>query len=110
MTWHVAAQASDLQEGDVLGTVVAGQPVALYRVDGEVFATHNICTHAQACMSDGYLEDGIIECPLHQAQFDVRTGQVISGPTKVPLPCYRARVDGEQVLVELPADGAAPSA
>jgi len=107
MTWHAAARADELREGEVLGLVLGGLPVALYRVDGEVFATHNICTHAHACMSDGYLDGGVIECPLHQAQFDVRTGRVIGGPTRVPLATYPARVEGGQVLVDLPAAPAA---
>jgi nitrite reductase/ring-hydroxylating ferredoxin subunit len=105
MTWCVAALAGDLREGEVLGTRVAGQPVALYRLDGEVFATHDICTHAEACMSDGYLEDGVIECPLHQARFDVRTGRVLSGPTDVPLATYPVRLEEDRLLVQMPGEG-----
>lgn len=102
MTWHTAAQRSDLEEGEVFGTEIAGQPVAIYCLGGEFFATHNICTHAHACMSDGYLEDGVIECPLHQARFDIRTGRVLSGPTRVPLASYAIKVEDGQVLVDLP--------
>jgi nitrite reductase/ring-hydroxylating ferredoxin subunit len=107
MTWHAAVSADELREGEVLGLALGGLPVALYRLDGEVFATHDICTHAHACMSEGYLEDGVIECPLHQARFDVRTGRVLSGPTRVPLATYPARTEGGQVLVDLPAAPAA---
>lgn len=102
MTWHIAARTGELQEGEVVGTQVAGQPVALYCIGGEFFATQNICTHAHACMSDGYLEDGVIECPLHQARFDVRTGAVISGPTRVPLLSYPVKREADQLLVDLP--------
>lgn len=104
MAWHIAACARELQEGEVLGVRVAEQPVALYRIGGEVFASHNICTHAHACLSDGYLEaqDGIIECPLHQAQFDVRTGKVLSGPTRKPLPVYPVREQDDEIHVDLP--------
>ncbi|MDO9434404.1 non-heme iron oxygenase ferredoxin subunit [Hydrogenophaga sp.] len=110
MAWHTAACAQHLREGEVLGTTVAQQPVALYRIDGEVYASHNICTHAHACLSDGYLEDGVIECPLHQAQFDVRTGKVLSGPTRVALQIYPVRVDGEDILVDLPGEAVVAAA
>lgn len=106
MVWHTAACAHHVNEGQVLGTTVAERPVALYRIDGEVFASHNICTHSHACMSDGYLENGVIECPLHQATFDVRTGKVLSGPTRVPLPVYPVRMQGDQIQVDLPAEPA----
>jgi len=102
MTWHMAARTGDLQEGAVVGTQVAGQPVALYCVGGEFFATGNICTHAHACMSDGYLEDDIIECPLHQARFNVRTGAVLCGPTRVPLRTYPVKREEDQLFVDLP--------
>jgi nitrite reductase/ring-hydroxylating ferredoxin subunit len=56
-------------------------------------------------MSDGYLEDGVIECPLHQARFDVRTGRVLSGPTDVPLATYPVRLEEDRLLVQLPGEG-----
>lgn len=102
MTWYPAASANQVNEGEILGVTVAEKPVALYRINGEIFASHNICTHAYACLSDGYLEEGVIECPLHQARYEVRTGKVLSGPTRVPLPVYPVRLEGEDVMVDLP--------
>jgi len=104
MAWHIAACAHQVSEGEVMGLIVADQPVALYRINGEIFASHNICTHAHACLSDGYLEEGVIECPLHQARYEVRTGKVLSGPTRVTLPVYAVQLDGDNVLVDLPAE------
>lgn len=104
MAWHFAEYTRHLQEGAVLNVTVADVPLALYRFDGDIFASHNICTHAYACLSDGYLEDGVIECPLHQARFDVRTGKVLSGPTRIALAVYPVKVNGEEILVDLPSD------
>ena len=53
------------------GSIVAGHEIALYDVDGDVFATDDICTHAYARLSDGWLDNGEIECPLHAGRFDV---------------------------------------
>ena len=71
----------------------------MYRSAGEFFATDNVCTHAYALLSDGYLEDGCIECPLHQARFDIRTGQALCAPATLDLKTYPVKVEGEDVLV-----------
>ena len=80
MNWIRIACAGDLQDDEVLGLTINGVRIALYRSQGEFFATDNRCTHAEALMSDGYLEDGCIECPLHQARFDIDTGHCFIGP------------------------------
>jgi nitrite reductase/ring-hydroxylating ferredoxin subunit len=105
MAWQAVANQADIAEGEVKGLVVNGTPVALYCIDGEVLATHDTCTHAQACLSDGYLENGQIECPLHQALYDVRTGKAISGPANGDLKVFPVRLlDG---LVQVDIDPAA---
>ena len=73
--WIDAAAHSDVPQDDVIGVAVGGREIALYSVDGDVFATDNICTHGHARLCEGFLEGHEIECPLHQGKFDVRTGQ-----------------------------------
>lgn len=102
MAWHSAASVDAVSEGGALGVEVNGVDVALYRIDGAFYATGNICTHQHAFMSDGYVDDGCIECPLHQALFDIRTGAVVDGPAKTPLPVYPTRVEGTDLLIDLP--------
>lgn len=94
--WVRAADRNDLAEGEALGVEVAGHAIALYDVDGTLFATDNICTHAYARLSDGWLDGELIECPLHAARFDVRTGKVLDPPATIDLKTYPVRlVDGE---------------
>jgi len=94
--WVRAAARSDLAEGEVIGVEVAGRSIALYDADGNLFATENICTHAYACLSDGWLDGEVIECPLHAARFDVRSGKVLDPPATEDLKTYPVRiVDGE---------------
>jgi 3-phenylpropionate/trans-cinnamate dioxygenase ferredoxin component len=71
----------------------------LYRSEGEFFATDNRCTHAEALMSEGYLEDGCIECPLHQARFDIRTGAALCAPATEPLRTYPVKREGEEIYI-----------
>ena len=89
---------------------VDGSPVALYRLGNEVFATAGICTHALAILSDGFVEDGKIECPLHQGQFDIRSGKALCPPVTEDLRTYAVKLDGNDVCIDMerPAANAAP--
>ncbi|TAD91261.1 MAG: non-heme iron oxygenase ferredoxin subunit [Alphaproteobacteria bacterium] len=100
MDWHRAAASADLAEGAVLGRTVAGQDIALYRYEGQVYATHNICTHAYALLSDGYFEDGEIECPIHAARFDVRTGRALCAPASVPVKTFQVEEKDGDIWVK----------
>jgi nitrite reductase/ring-hydroxylating ferredoxin subunit len=81
-TWHHACAASRIPEGEPFGVKLGDQCVALYRVDDEIFATDNICSHAFALLSDGFLDGHVIECPLHGGMFDVRSGRCEAGGYK----------------------------
>src|SRR5215472_11678876 len=94
--WVRAAARRDLSAGEVIGVEVGGRSIALYDSDGELFATDNVCTHAYARLSDGWLDGETIECPLHAARFDVRSGKVLDPPATEDLKTYPLRlVDGE---------------
>lgn len=99
--WIDAAARDEVPEDDVVGIVVAGKDIALYEVGGEVFATDNLCTHGAARLSDGFLEDGQIECPLHQGRFDVCTGQAMCAPLTQDLRCYPVRIENQRVFLKL---------
>jgi len=99
--WVRAAARSDLAEGEVIGVEVAGHSIALYDVDGNVFATDNICTHAYACLSDGWLDGEVIECPLHAARFDIRSGKVLDPPATEDLKTYPVRIVDDEIQVRL---------
>jgi nitrite reductase/ring-hydroxylating ferredoxin subunit len=99
--WHKVARRSELAEGEVAGVSVGDKQVALYVIGGEVHATDNICTHAFACLSDGYLEDGIIECPLHAGRFEVKTGKALGAPVTQDIAVYPIKIEGDDVLVKI---------
>ena len=101
-TWHAAASLGELSEGEPLGVEIAGRHVALYRISSEFYATGNICTHAEALLSDGLLDGCEIECPLHMGRFDIRTGEALTSPVEVEIPTYPVRVSGDELQVCLP--------
>ena len=99
--WHKVARRSELAEGDVMGVSVGDKQVALYLIGGTVHATDNVCTHAYACLSDGYLEDGVIECPLHAGRFEVKTGKALGAPVTQDIAVFPVKVEGDDVLVKI---------
>jgi len=101
MAWRKVARFDALRDGGVTGVEVDGVPVALFRMGDAVHATHGICTHALAFLKDGYVEDGTIECPLHQGVFDIRTGRALCAPLTKDLATYAARVEAGEVFVDL---------
>lgn len=99
--WIDAAARDDVQEGDVIGVNAGGKEIALYEVDGEVFATDNICTHGHARMSDGFLEGREIECPLHQGKFDVCSGKALCAPLTEDIKTYAVRIENMRVMLNM---------
>jgi 3-phenylpropionate/trans-cinnamate dioxygenase ferredoxin subunit len=81
---------------------VNGTPVALFHLPAGFFAIGDTCSHEEASLSEGFIEDDIVECPRHGAQFDIATGQNRSLPATRPVPAYRVVVDGDEVYVEDP--------
>lgn len=101
MAWMRAAALAELKERRVMDAVIGGEEIALYFVDDAAYATDNICTHAYARLSDGYLDGDCIECPVHQALFDVKTGAAVTPPASSALKTYPCRIEGDDVLVNI---------
>ncbi len=99
--WHDAAPAAALSEAEPLGVAVDGVPIALFLLDGAVFALHDLCPHGQARLSDGFIEDGCVECPLHQGLVDIRDGAPRSEPITGPVRSYPARIEGDRIQVAI---------
>jgi naphthalene 1,2-dioxygenase ferredoxin component len=99
--WVKAAGRGALSDGEVIGVTVAGHEIALYEMDGEIFATDDICTHAYAKLSDGWMEKGEIECPLHAGRFDIKTGKATAPPCVDDVKTYPTRVEGDEIQIKL---------
>ena len=100
--WVRAAGTADVEEGKVLGVRLGDREVAIYHLPGGVFcATENVCTHEYALLSEGWMENGCIECPLHAAQFDVRTGKALSAPADEDLKVFEVKIEGADLMVKV---------
>jgi len=101
MPWIHIANSDQLQDGDVIAVSIDKQNVALYQDGDSYFATDNVCTHQFALLSDGYFEDGCIECPLHQARFDVRTGKALCAPATTDLRTFPTKREGIKIFLHV---------
>ena len=78
-TWKHLCPAAKLSEGEPLGFQLDDLRIGLFKVDGEIFAMDDVCPHAFALLSTGFLEGHVVECPLHGVMFDVTNGECHSG-------------------------------
>lgn len=97
--WIWVANAEAIDPGEALRVELDGEAIAIWNVEGEFYATSDTCTHEEASLTDGDLWGEVVECPLHGAQFDVRTGAVLSLPAMYPLPTYPVKVEDDGLYV-----------
>ena len=100
MGWHNVATVAQIEEGEAFPVSVGRIEIAVLKVGDQLHGISNVCTHEYAVMSDGFVEDGCIECPLHQAKFDVATGEHLSGPGCDNLRTFPIKIVDGAVFVE----------
>jgi naphthalene 1,2-dioxygenase system ferredoxin subunit len=101
--WTDVADEADLFEGAGIPVSPGGRDIALFSVDGEVFATDNGCTHGNAKLCDGFVEGHEIECPFHQGRFDLRTGAATLAPCTQPIKVWPVKVEGGRIWLDIGA-------
>lgn len=101
MTEHLVAKTGEIKDNEAKRVVVGSNEIAIYNLGGKFFATDDICTHAYASMADGFIEDGIVECPLHAGRFEIATGKALGVPVTQDLKVFKVRIDGENIYVDV---------
>ena len=91
---------SELVAGKPIKIEKDGRAICVARVGDEVFAVDDTCSHSDASLSEGDVTDFKIECWLHGAEFDLRTGEALTPPAVAPLKSYSVSVDGDSVTVD----------
>lgn len=99
--WITVAKRDALESDTVVGIKAGDLDIALYNIDGQLYATDNVCTHAQALLSEGFLEGDIIECPLHGGRFEVKTGKGLGAPITCDIKTYPVRVQGDAIEINV---------
>ena len=105
MAFVKVARLSDVPEGELLAVETHGTRICLAHCDGEVYAIVDNCSHRDFPLSAGELDtdECSVTCEWHGAQFDVRTGQALCLPATKPVAVFACRVEGGDVLVDVPA-------
>jgi len=94
------AKASELSPGQMKWVAVNGERRVLANVEGTFYAISDVCGHRNAPLSRGKLDGYLIECPLHYAQFDVRTGGLVNGPVSTAVPIYQVCIEADTVYMK----------
>jgi nitrite reductase/ring-hydroxylating ferredoxin subunit len=92
---------ADVAPGAALKVEIDDLALAVFNVDGEFYVTDDACTHGPGSLSEGFIEDDVVECNFHQGQFNIRTGEVVLPPCMVPVKTYPATVVGDKVTIEV---------
>lgn len=92
----------DVQEGQPLRVEVEGTPIAIFLAQGELYAIGDTCTHEEFSLADGEMVDNYtVECALHGARFDIRTGRALSLPATGTAGSYPVWVEDGVIKVEV---------
>ena len=99
--FRTVARYEDVPLGGLLGVECDGVKLVLANTDGEIFALYDECSHEEFPLSEGELTNGQVECILHGARFDVRTGKPKALPAVRPVRAYECRVEDGEIRVRL---------
>jgi nitrite reductase/ring-hydroxylating ferredoxin subunit len=91
----------DVAAGAALKVETADLVLAVFNMGGQFYVTDDACTHGPGSLSEGYIEDDVVECNFHNGQFNIRTGEVVAPPCMVPVKTYPAVVEDGGVYIEV---------
>lgn len=99
--WQAIGALDDFTEGEPAAVIAGDRQIAIFRIGDEVFALSDLCSHGHARLSDGYVEDGCVECPLHQGLFDIRTGAPRCAPVTEAVRAFPIRIVDSRVEIHV---------
>jgi anthranilate 1,2-dioxygenase ferredoxin subunit len=99
--WQAIGTLDDFAEGEPAAVIAGDRQIAVFRIGDEVFALNDLCTHGHARLSEGYVEDGCVECPLHQGLIDIRTGAARCAPITEAVRAFPIRIVEARVEVNV---------
>lgn len=101
MGWSYACKISEVSTEQPRHVKLNDIDIGVYQVDADYYALEDVCPHAYALLTQGFIEEGIVECPLHEAMFDIKTGCFLKGPECRHLHKYEIKQEGNDLFVQL---------
>lgn len=99
--WQAAGAAGEVTEETPLSARVAGKDIGVYLCKGSYYALEDICPHAHALLSQGFVEGEEIECPLHGARFHIPSGRCTRDPAERDVRVYPVKIEGGTIYVDV---------
>ncbi len=99
--WLKLCDASVVPDHEGRCVHLNGEDIAVFNLGGDFFAVADRCPHGQASLAEGWVENGEVECPLHQSRFNLATGEVQCPPARDNVRAYKVRLEGGVVMVSL---------
>lgn len=97
---------SEIETDSMKAFEVSDRCLAVFNIGGEFYVTNDECTHASGSLAEGILDGSVVECCLHSAVFDVRTGEVMAPPASLPLRTYKVLLQDDDVYIDLDKNAA----
>ena len=97
-----AAFLNEFGASDRFTVMFDDRTVAVFRVDGALYAVEDVCSHDGQPLADGLVLDCAVECPRHGARFDLKTGRPLCMPAVEPIRVYEVKVEGDRILLKAP--------
>ncbi|MBI5299882.1 MAG: bifunctional 3-phenylpropionate/cinnamic acid dioxygenase ferredoxin subunit [Deltaproteobacteria bacterium] len=98
---YAVAKVNEISPGTAKQVEVGEDTIAIFNVNGKFYAIADTCTHAHASLSEGEVEDHTVTCPLHGAQFDIRTGKNLCLPAVEPVQKYNLKIEDDVIKIVL---------
>ncbi|GAB3044396.1 non-heme iron oxygenase ferredoxin subunit [Acinetobacter apis] len=102
MVWTSVCKVADVDEDLPKAVEVNGKKIGVFSIDSAIYAIENVCPHAYALLTEGFIEGDTVECPLHEAIFNITTGELEDGPGCRNLSIYQSRIQND--MIELNVD------
>lgn len=99
--WHDVGAVEAVSEDLALAAKVGERAIGVYAIGGKLYALEDVCPHAYALLSQGFIDGEEVECPLHGAKFHVPTGRCTKEPGGRDLTCYAVKTEGGRVYVQV---------
>ena len=99
--WHDVAAPAEVGEDAPISVKVGEREIGIYAVNGKHYALEDVCPHAYALLSQGFVDGEEIECPLHGAKFHIPTGKCTKEPGSRDLACYAVKLEGGRLYVKV---------
>ena len=108
MGWIRTCSTADVTDDRPFGATIGNRYIGIFRSEDRYYALDDVCPHAFALLSDGWVGEGVVECPLHGARFALATGACLPGGLNCDDAArFEVKVDGDDILVLIPEPGEA---